>query len=97
MSVSISPGEYVWKSKMTFPDLSTLQTGGAKEASDKTFGSSLAGCVRSQQYAARCGCSDPRVDHWRRCEFGGGYDNRTEIRNGLSPVNTDSKQTDDGL
>jgi len=41
MSVSISPGEYVWKSKMTFPDLSTLQTGGAKEASDKTFGSYL--------------------------------------------------------
>jgi flagellar hook-basal body complex protein FliE len=41
MSASISPGQYAWKSKMTFPDLSTLQTGAAQGSQEKNFGTYL--------------------------------------------------------
>lgn len=41
MSASISPGQYAWKSKMTFPDMGTLQAASAKGASEKNFGTYL--------------------------------------------------------
>jgi flagellar hook-basal body complex protein FliE len=41
MSASISPGEYAWKSKMTFPDMATLQTASAKGVPEKNFGTYL--------------------------------------------------------
>lgn len=41
MSASISPGQYAWKSKMTFPDMSTLRTAAMPGSQEKNFGTYL--------------------------------------------------------